>query len=91
MSPTPFRRPGTPYRKVDPPGTEELVTETLGAGILTKADDSFEIDSESERTLTEDPKTPSLRRILVRRLRASQRGNWLLLFYHLQIRVKNQR
>ena len=58
LSPTPYHRPGTPYRKVDLPGTEELVTETLGAGILTKADDSFEIDSESERTLTEEPKTP---------------------------------
>ena len=58
MSPTPYHRPGTPYRKVDPPGTEELVPETLGAGILDKAEDSFEIDSESERTLTEEPKTP---------------------------------
>ena len=55
MSPTPYRRSGTPYRKVDLP---ELVPETLGAGILDKADDSFEIDSESERTLTEEPKTP---------------------------------
>ena len=53
-----MHRPGTPYRKVDPPGAEESEPETLGAGILTKADDSFEIDSESERTLTEDPKTP---------------------------------
>ena len=41
LSPTPYHRPGTPYRKVDLPGTEELVPETLGAGILTKADDSF--------------------------------------------------
>ena len=45
LSPTPYHRSGTPYRKVDPPGTEELVPETLGAGILTKPDDSFEIDS----------------------------------------------
>ena len=57
LSPTPYHRPGTPYRKVDPPGTE-LVPETLGAGILDKGEDSFEVDSESERTLTEEPKTP---------------------------------
>ena len=48
-------RPGTPYRKVDLPGKE---IETLEAGILDKTDDSFEIDSESERTLTEEPKEP---------------------------------
>ena len=57
VSPIPYHRPGTPYRKVDPPGTE-IVAETLGAGILDKAEDSFEVDSESERTLTEEPKTP---------------------------------
>ena len=59
LSPTPYHRPGIPYRKVDLPGTE-LVPETLGAGILAKADDSFEVDSESERTLKEEPKTPKL-------------------------------
>ena len=32
--------------------------ETLVAGIIDKAEDSFEVDSESERTLTEEPKTP---------------------------------
>ena len=57
VSPILYHRPGTPYRKVDPPGTE-IVPETLGAGILDKAEDSFEVDSESERTLTEEPKTP---------------------------------
>ena len=51
----PYHRPGTPYRKVDLPGKETEVSET---GILDKTDDSFEIDSESERTLTEEPKTP---------------------------------
>ena len=56
LSPTPYHRPGTPYRKVDPP--EEIEPETLGAGILDKPDNSFEVDSESERTLTEEPKTP---------------------------------
>ena len=60
MSPTPYCKQGTPYRKVDPP--EELAPETLGAGILDKTDDSFEIDSESERTLTENLKPPSLRK-----------------------------
>ena len=58
LSPTPYHRPGTLYRKVDLPGTEELVPETLGAGILEKSEDSFEVDSESERTLIEEPKTP---------------------------------
>ena len=58
-SPTPYRRPGTPYRKVDPPGTEES-PETLGAENLAKQDDSFEVDSESEKTLTEEPKTPKV-------------------------------
>ena len=59
VSPIPYHRPGTLYRKVDRPGTEtEVVPETLGAGILDKTDDSFEVDSESERTLTEEPKTP---------------------------------
>ena len=57
LSPTPYHRPGTPYRKVDPPGTEES-PETLGAENLAKPDDSFEVDPESERTLTEEPKTP---------------------------------
>ena len=53
VSPIPYHRPGTPYRKVDPPGRE---TEVLETGILDKTDDSFEIDSESERTLTEESK-----------------------------------
>ena len=57
LSPTPYPRPGTLYRKVDPPGTEES-PETLGAGIVAKPDNSFEVDPESERTLTEEPKTP---------------------------------
>ena len=57
LSPTPYHRPGIPYRKVDPPGTE-VEPETLAAGILAKPDDSFEVDSESERTLIEEPKTP---------------------------------
>ena len=57
VSPICYCRPGTPYRKVDPPGTE-IVPETLGAGILDKAEDSFEVDSKSERTLIEEPKTP---------------------------------
>ena len=58
VSPIPYHRPGTPNRKVDPPGKE---IETLEAGILHKTDESFEIDSESERTLTEEleePQTP---------------------------------
>ena len=55
VSPIPCHRPGTPYRKVDPSGKE---IETLEAGILDKTDDSFEIDSESERTLTEESKEP---------------------------------
>ena len=54
LSPIPYQRPGTPYRKVDLPGRE--------TGILDKTDDLFEIDSESERTLTEEhketPKSP---------------------------------
>ena len=57
LSPTPYHRPGTPYRKVDPLGTEELVPETLGAGILEKSEDLFEVDPESKRTVIE-PKTP---------------------------------
>ena len=59
LSPTPYHRPGPPYRKVDPPGNEEL-PETLGAENLAKPDDSFEIDSEREKTLTEDTKTPNV-------------------------------
>ena len=59
LSPTPYHRPGTPYRKVDPPGRETEVFET---GILDKTHDSCEIGSESERTLTEEhketPKSP---------------------------------
>ena len=55
VSPIPYHTPSTPYRKVDPPGKETEVSETT---ILDKTDDSFEIDSESERTLTEEPKTP---------------------------------
>ena len=58
LSPTPYQRTGMPYRKVHLPGTDELVPETLGAGILDKGEDSFEVDPESERTLTEEPKTP---------------------------------
>ena len=53
VSPIPYHRPGTPYRKVDLPGRE---TEALETGIVDKTDDSFEIDSERERTLTEEPK-----------------------------------
>ena len=53
LSPTPYCKPGTPYRKVDLLGTEELEPETLGAGILEKSEDSFEVDPESERTLIE--------------------------------------
>ena len=53
VSPILYHRPGTPYRKVDLPGRE---TEALETGILDKTDESFEIDSESERTLTEEPK-----------------------------------
>ena len=57
VSPLPYHRPGTPYRKVDLPGRE---TEALETGILDKTDDSFEIDSESKKTLTEEPKeTPN--------------------------------
>ena len=56
LSLTPYRKSGTPYRKADP--AEELAPETLGAGTLDKAEDSFEVDPESERTLTEEPKTP---------------------------------
>ena len=58
LSPTPYCRPGTSYRKVDPPGKEESEPETLGAGTVEKSEDSFEVDSESERTLIEEPKTP---------------------------------
>ena len=50
----PYHRLGTPYRNVDPPG-RETVSETT---ILDKTDDLLEIDSKSERTLTEEPKTP---------------------------------
>ena len=60
-SPTPYRRPGIPYRKVDPSGTGES-PETLGAENLAKPDNSFEIDSESARTLTLDPRTPKVER-----------------------------
>ena len=52
----PYHRPGTPYRRVDPPGGETVSEIT----ILDKTDDSFEIDSKSERTLTEEPKTPKV-------------------------------
>ena len=58
LSPTPYHRPGTPYRKVNLPGAE-LAIETLESGILDKTEDSFEIDSESERTLREEPKEPT--------------------------------
>ena len=58
VSPIPYHRPGTPYRKVDLPGRE---TEELETGILNKTDDSFKIDSESERTLIEETKeTPKI-------------------------------
>ena len=57
VSPITYHRPGTAYRKVDQPGAE-LAIETLESGILDKTDDLFEIDSESERTLTEEPKAP---------------------------------
>ena len=57
VSPLPYHTPGTPYRKVDLPGTE-IVSETLETGILDKTDELFEIDSESERTLKEEPKEP---------------------------------
>ena len=51
VSPIPYHRLGKPYRKVDPPGTEtEEVPETLGAELLDKVEDLFEVDSESERT-----------------------------------------
>ena len=53
LSLIPYHRPGTPYRKVDPPGRE---TEDLETGIFDQSDDLFEIDFESERTLTEEPK-----------------------------------
>ena len=55
VSPVPYHRPSTPYRKVDPPGGE---TEELETGILDKTDDLFEIDSESKKTLMEKPKIP---------------------------------
>ena len=55
VSPILYHRPGTQYRKVDLPGKE---IETLEAGILDKTEDSFEIDSESERTFIEEPKEP---------------------------------
>ena len=59
VSPIPYHRPGTPYKKVDPPGREKEVLETR---IFDKTDDSFEIDSESERTLTEESKeTPKIK------------------------------
>ena len=53
VNPVPYHRPGTPYRKVDPP-----CKETLEVGIIAKNDDSFEIDSKSDRTLLEEPKEP---------------------------------
>ena len=54
VSPIPYHRPDTPYRKVDPP-VKEKESETTN---LDRTDDSFEIDSESERTLTEEPREP---------------------------------
>ena len=57
LSPKPYQRPGTPYRKVDLPCREAGPdTKEIETGILDRTDDSFEIDSESERTLTEEPK-----------------------------------
>ena len=64
VSPIPYHRPGTPYTKVDPPGKE---TETLQTGSLAKTDDSFELDSESERTLTEEPKKPKTPKLEINR------------------------
>ena len=73
LSPIPYHRRGMPYRKVDPPGR---VTEVLETGILDKTEDSFEIDSESERTLTQEPKeTPKFQISKVKHLRALQRGD----------------
>ena len=57
LSPKPYQRPGTPYRRVDLPSREaEPDTKETETGILDRTDDSFEIDSESERTLKEEPK-----------------------------------
>ena len=47
VNPIPYHRPGTPYRKVD-----------LPSNILDRTDDSSEGDSESEKTLTEEPREP---------------------------------
>ena len=66
VSPIPYHRPGTPYRRVDPPGGE-IVPETLETGILDKTDDFFEIDSESERTLTEEPTEPKTPKFQINR------------------------
>ena len=66
VSPILYHRPGTPYRRVDLPGGE-IATETLETGILDKTDDSFEIDSESERTLTEEPKEPKTPKFQINR------------------------
>ena len=66
VSPIPYHRPGTPYRRVDRPGGE-IAPETLETGILDKTDDSFEIDSESERTLTEEPKEPKTPKFQINR------------------------
>ena len=64
VSPISYHRPGTPYRRVDLPGKE---IETLEAGILDNTDDSFEIDSESERTLKEEPKEPKTPKFQINR------------------------
>ena len=66
VSPILYHKPGTPYRRVDLPGGE-IATETLETGILDKTDDSFEIDSESERTLTEEPKEPKTPKFQINR------------------------
>ena len=62
LSPKPYQRPGTPYRKVNLP-YRDTGPDTKETEILDKTDDSFEIDSESERTLTEEPKETPKRKI----------------------------
>ena len=51
----PYQRPCTPYRKVDPP-YRDPGADTKETEVLDKTDDSFEIESESEKTLKEEPK-----------------------------------
>ena len=59
ISPIPYHKPCTPYRRVDLP-SGEIASETA---ILDKTDDSFETDSESERTLIEEPREPKTPKI----------------------------